>query len=88
MIIDWIELDSKKQCIFKKGILTFIRPIASNTSNFPNSGGLKILAGLRLTLNHLLELTSSLQFHKKVLTDCYLMVINNFQPKVFIRQFN
>ena len=57
-IKEWIRLDidirkSDSISIFKKRILSFIRPLPNKVSNSHNPQGLKLLTRLRLGLSHL-----------------------------------
>ena len=57
-IKEWKRLDidirkSDSMSIFKKRILSFIRPLLNKVSNYPNPQGLKLLTRLRLSLSDL-----------------------------------
>ena len=59
-MIGWFKLDStirdsESIAIFKKRLLSFIRPIPSNVQNIFHPIGLKFLARLRLRFSHLNE---------------------------------
>ena len=53
--LDWEIKNSESIVTFKKRILSFIRPSASNTFNCHNPRGIKLLWRLRLGLSHLRE---------------------------------
>ena len=61
-VIEWNKLDSnirnsESLTLFKKRILSFIRPFANSTFHCQNLKGLKLITRLRIGLSHL-------QFHK------------------------
>ena len=89
-ITEWNNLDSnirnsESLALYKKRILTFIRPSANSTLHCHNSNGLKLIASLRLGLSHLL-------FHNFKYTFCicgtvkttihYLLHCPNFSNEI------
>ena len=61
-VMEWNKLDSnirnsESLALFKKRILSFIRPFANSTFHCQNLKGLKLITRLRIGLSHL-------QFHK------------------------
>ena len=71
VISEWNKLDHKIRNsasleIFKKHLLTFIRPNSSNVFNINNALGLKLLARLRIGFSHLKEHKSKHNFQDSV----------------------
>ena len=59
-VVKWIQLDqdirnAESYALFRKHLLSFIRPEANNIFNVYNTKGIKLLARLRVGFSHLKE---------------------------------
>ena len=93
-ILDWKIKSSESIEIFKKIILSFIRPSPNSIFNCHNPTGIKILSQLRLGLSHLIEYKFKYSFQDslKLFSSCgkgevetsshYLLYCSNYSEEL------